>query len=168
MEENLRETIVLSLETCENKEEKEKEKERKENEFELMEMDDEKEEGGVKTTMEIIEENERKEEMEGVFWRTVRSSKKSAKDLVAWWTDRRFLVLFLMTISVGSTVPYIAAEFPVFIEDKVLKFSVLAFYGAVNAICSIFFGKYSDKLSSRFSFPSRSRPFSTRPSQMEI
>merc|ERR1712228_825694 len=62
------------------------------------------------------------------------------------WMDKRQLLLIPFTLYSGISQAFEYGNFPAQINDNFHKFGAMAVFGAVDAICSLLFGRMSDKI----------------------
>jgi len=66
--------------------------------------------------------------------------------MISLWATKQMLMLIPLTIFSGISQTFIYGHFPAMIEDEFEKFAALAVIGAVDAICSVVFGRLSDRI----------------------
>ena len=62
------------------------------------------------------------------------------------WLNPRLQCLVLLTLYTGLSESFEYGEFPTMIDNKAHKFYALAVFGFTDAMCSLWFGKMSDRI----------------------
>ena len=70
----------------------------------------------------------------------------SVFSMVSLWATKQQLMLIPLTLYSGMSQSFIAGNFPAMIEDNFHKFGALTVFGAVDAVCCVLFGSFSDRV----------------------